>query len=156
MSLNNIILEDVRIAFRNFAGKEGKYNAKGRRNFVVFLDPDLAEKLYDDGWNIKTLKPRDEEEEPQAYMQVAVNYEHIPPRIVLISNGQQTILDEESIDILDWAEIDTIDLIIRPYEWDVNGKTGVKAYVKTMYVTLEDDPLSAKYWQPDREEDDNE
>lgn len=156
MSLDNIILEDVRIAFRNFAGKEGKYNAKGRRNFVVFLDPDLAEKLYDDGWNIKTLKPRDEEEEPQAYMQVAVNYEHIPPRIVLISNGQQTILDEESIDILDWAEIDTIDLIIRPYEWDVNGKTGVKAYVKTMYVTLEDDPLSAKYWQPDQEEDDNE
>lgn len=156
MSLDNIILEDVRIAFRNFAGKEGKYNAKGRRNFVVFLDPDLAEKLYDDGWNIKTLKPRDEEEEPQACMQVAVNYEHIPPRIVLISNGQQTILDEESIDILDWAEIDTIDLIIRPYEWDVNGKTGVKAYVKTMYVTLEDDPLSAKYWQPDREEDDNE
>lgn len=156
MSLDNIILEDVRIAFRNFAGKESKYNAKGRRNFVVFLDPDLAEKLYDDGWNIKTLKPRDDEEEPQAYMQVAVNYEHIPPRIVLISNGQQTILDEESIDILDWAEIDTIDLIIRPYEWDVNGKTGVKAYVKTMYVTLEDDPLSAKYWQPDREEDDNE
>ncbi|NMC58666.1 MAG: hypothetical protein GYA51_04660, partial [Candidatus Methanofastidiosa archaeon] len=41
----NIIVENARIAFRNFSGKEGKYNPAGRRNFCVFLDPKTAEEL---------------------------------------------------------------------------------------------------------------
>lgn len=152
MALNNIILENVNIGFRNFSGNESKYNVKGRRNFVVFLnDKDLINDLLSDGWNVRFLKPRNEDEEEQAYLQVAVNFEHIPPKIVLISNGNQTKITEANVDLLDWAEIQNVDIIIRPYEWEVGDKHGVKAYLKTMYVTLEDDPLSAKYWQPEVE-----
>jgi hypothetical protein len=36
---------------------------------------------------------------------------------------------------------------VRPYAWDVNGKTGVKAYLKTLFVTIDEDALELKYGQ---------
>lgn len=142
----NIVIENARIAFRNFSGKEGRFNPAGRRNFCVFLDSEVAEGLQNDGWNIKWLKPRNEDEESQAYMQVSVSYDNIPPKMILITQKGKTQLDEASVNILDWAEIENVDLIIRPYNWDVNGKTGVKAYVKSMYVTLVEDEFDSKYY----------
>lgn len=143
----NIVIENARIMFRNFSGEEKRFNPVGRRNFCVFLETDLGKVLEEDGWNIKWLEPRDEDEdgEPQPYMQVTVSFDHVPPKIVLISGTVNTLLDDSTIDVLDNAEIANVDLIIRPYNWEVNGKTGVKAYVKSMYVTLEDDEFSEKY-----------
>lgn len=147
--MDNYILENVRIGFRNFSGKAGKYNAEGKRNFVVFLDDETAEDLAAKGWNVKQLAPRDPEDEPTPYLQVSLNYGYYPPRITVISNGHKVNLDEDSVDTLDWAEIASVDLIVRPYEWEVNGTKGVKAYAKTMYVILEDDPFVEKYWEPE-------
>lgn len=141
----NIVIENARIGFRNFSGEEGKFNPKGRRNFCVFLETELGEILQDDGWNIRWLEPRDEDEERQAYLQVAVSYENIPPKIVQITSRGQTVLQEDMVSVLDWAEIENVDIIIRPYNWEVNGKKGVKAYVKSMYVTILEDEFAHKY-----------
>lgn len=150
---DNIVIEGARIAFRNFSGKEGRFNPTGRRNFCVFLESDIAQVLEKDGWNVRYLKPRDEGEEDQAYMQVAVSFQNIPPKIILISSQGKTVLDEESISLLDWAEIKEVDLIIRPYNWSVNGKSGVKGYVKSMYITIVEDEFAAKYYNvPDSAE----
>lgn len=146
MVKSNIVIEDARIGFRNFSGKEGKFNSAGDRNFCVFLDEDLAKTLQADGWNVRWLKPRDEGDDEQPYLPVKVSYENIPPKILLITSRGKTILDDESIGALDWAEITGVDLIIRPYNWEVNGKTGVKAYVKSMYVTIAEDAFEAKYY----------
>lgn len=142
----NIVIENARIGFRNFSGKEGKFNPAGRRNFCVFLETDLAKELESDGWNVRWLQPRDEAEEPQPYLQVAVSFDNIPPKVILVTKKTKTPLDESSVDILDWAEIENVDLIIRPYNWDVNGKGGVKAYIKTMYVTIVEDEFESKYY----------
>ena len=146
MVKNNIIIENARIGFRNFSGKEGKFNPAGRRNFCVFLDFDLGLTMEQDGWNVRWLEPRDPDENKQPYLQVAVSFDNIPPKMLIVSSKGKTILDAESVSILDWAEISEVDLIIRPYNWDVNGKAGVKAYVKSMYVTIAEDEFEAKYY----------
>ncbi len=139
-------IENAQIGFRNFAGLAGKFNPAGKRNFVVFLDYDQAEMLERDGWNIRWLKAKDEDVNDQAYLPVSVNFDqNVEPKIILISSKGKTILKEDEIHILDWAEIVTTDVIITPYYWDVNGKKGVKAYLKIMYVTIQEDEFARKY-----------
>jgi hypothetical protein len=145
MIKTNIDIENARIGFRNFAGKEGKFNAKGNRNFCVFLDDEVAIDLEREGWNMKWLDPRDDSDARQAYLSVTVSYGHIPPKIFLVTSKGKTLLDEDSVMVLDYAEVKTIDLTIRPYNWEVNGKTGVKAYIKSMYVTIAEDSFESKY-----------
>lgn len=149
---NTVIMEGVRIIFRNFAGKEGQYNREGDRNFAVLLDEKTASLMAEDGWNVKMLKPRGEEEDavPQAYLPVAVNFRGRPPRIVLITSHNRTVLDEREVEMLDWVDILNVDLIVRPYEWTVNDKSGIKAYLQSMYITIQEDPLEAKYAELDQ------
>ena len=142
---NNVIMENVRIVFRNFAGKEGKFNREGDRNFSVLLDDNLAKTMERDGWNVKWLRAREEGEPEQAALSVSVNFRGRPPRIVMITSRGRNNLGEDEVELLDWADIRNVDLIVRPYEWAVNGKTGVKAYMQSIYVTIEEDALELKY-----------
>ena len=151
MVTNNITLSGARILFRNFSGNANQFNAKGNRNFCVIIeDPELVRALERDGWNIRYLQPREEGDEPQAYLQVKVQFpkegsKARPPKIVLVTSGGNTILDEETVSMLDYAEISNVDMILRPYNWEVQGKSGVKAYLKSIYVTIVEDELEKKY-----------
>jgi hypothetical protein len=139
------MVEDARLVFRNFSGKEGQYNREGDRNFAVILDAKTAKVMLKDGWNVKYLASREDGEEDTPYIQVAVNFNHRPPRVVMITSTARTNLNEDSIDVLDWAEIQTADLIARAYDWTVNGKSGTKAYLQSLFVTIEEDALERKY-----------
>lgn len=139
------MVEDARIIFRNFAGKEGPFNSEGDRNFCVILDPEVGKQMLNDGWNVKYLASREDGVEDTPYIQVRVNFKQRPPRVVMITSTSRTSLKEDAVDTLDWADIQTADLICRGYEWSVNGKTGIKAYLQSLFVTIEEDALERKY-----------
>ena len=139
-------IDNAKIAFRNFAGAEGNYNRAGDRNFAVFLPDDIAQKMEADGWNIRWLNSYPDEP-AQGMISVKVAFGNYPPNVNLVSDGKMTRLDEHNINVLDFAELDQIDLILRGYEWNVSGKSGIKAYLKTGYFVLVVDQLAKKYSQ---------
>lgn len=139
------LVEDATLIFRNFSGKEGPFNRDGDRNFAVILTEEAARNMARDGWNVRYLEAREEGDEDQPYITCAVSFKNYPPRVVMLTSRARTNLSEDSIEVLDWANIQTADLICRGYEWTVGDKSGIKAYVKSLFVTIEEDYLERKY-----------
>lgn len=138
--------------FRNFSGRETMYNRAGARNFNVVIHPDQVEQMIADGWNVKFLEPRDEGESPTFYLPVAVGYNGArPPRIVMLTSSGRRTLNESTVEVLDWANITTVDLTIRQSAWASGGKSGFKAYLQALYANIEEDYLDRKYatYDPD-------
>lgn len=144
---NTVMMEGVRLIFRNFTGREGKYNQAGARNFGVVLPEDVAQSMANDGWPVKWLDPRDEEDEERTpWMPVKVAYDKgRPPKIYMVTERGPTLLREETVDQLDGVDITNVDLRVRPYHYEVRGDTGISVYCQTMYVTIDEDPLDRKY-----------
>ena len=129
-------IDDARIIFRNFAGVPSKFNREGDRNFaLVIVNEDIANELIAKGWNVKIKAPEEEGEAPFMYMTVKVRFSEYGPTVYLKSGDKMVKLDEESVACLDSIDILSVDLDIRPYDWEVNGKTGRAAYLKAIRVT---------------------
>lgn len=142
---DNITIYNAKLMYRNFSGKATDYNAKGNRNFCIFLETGLARQMEADGWTIKWLDPKDPDDAPQAMISVKVSFEKYPPAAVVISEGRQTRLSEETVDMLDWADIAECDVVLNPSNYTYRGVSGVKAYLKSLYATLVVDELAKKY-----------
>lgn len=141
----NISIDNAQIRFRNFTGEPTKFDkAGGKRTFSVILDAEMADKLRDDGWNVKSWEPEGADE-PIYHLPVEISYKIYPPKVWMISGNKKTMLQEDTISALQYAEFTKVQLIIRPYCWEVSGKSGIKAYVKAMYVTIEEDEFEKEY-----------
>lgn len=152
---NYLTIENAHIGFRNFSGRANTYNAEGQRNFCVFLNEEIASELAEDGWNIRWPKNKTPDDNRQPFLQVSIKFEPYPPNINMITATKgQVKLDADSVGLLDDADIENVDIRIRPYNWTLqDGRSGVKAYVKDMYVTIQEDPFAAKYASPRQEDD---
>ena len=139
-------MDDARIIYRNFSGAESKFNRKGDRNFAVVIDDQqLAEDLRNDGWNIKIRPPRDIDDEPFMYLPVKIKFNDRGPNVYLVTGDRMNRLDEDSIDCLDNVDILEVDLDVRPYDWEINGKEGRTAYLQSIKVTQRVDRFAAEY-----------
>jgi len=148
--LKPVTMRGVRIIFRNFRGEAGKYNQEGTRNFGVILPPEVAEAMANDGWNVKMLMPREEDaeegEQPVPWLPVEAAFSKgRPPQAVMITERGRTNLTEDTVQRLDYVDISNVDMIVNPSTYDVNGRQGVKAYLKSIYVTIEEDELEREY-----------
>lgn len=148
-------IENAYIFYKNFRGQVSTYNAEGKRNFGCALTDEAAEYLKRQGWNVKELRARDEGEPPKFWLPVEVSYKNRPPRVVVITRRfnheindfepVRTTLPEDLVEMLDYADIDNVDLTLNPYPYNVNGRSGIKAYLRSIYVTIRMDAFEEKY-----------
>lgn len=140
-----LLIEDAKIVFRNFSGSERPFNSEGDRNFSVILHPALAQDLLKEGWRVKQLKPREEDEQGDYHLKVTVNYKKgRPPRCVLVTSKGRTELGADEVMVFDSADIKKVDLIINGWWSDMAGG-GYSGFLKSIFVTIEEDELDLKY-----------
>lgn len=144
---NILQIDDAKLVFKNFEGRGDKFNREGDRNFSIRIDdPDVADELIREGWNVKIKPGRDEDEGPFMRLPVKVKFTDFGPKVYLKSGRPEPILlDEESIGMLDQIEIDCADMDIRPFDWEVNGRTGRTAYLQAGHITQRIDRFAARY-----------
>ena len=141
---SDLMIEDAKLLFTNFAGSPTRYNSEGgKREFSVALPLNLVEDLERDGWNVKYRKNADGEFDPERpYLGVKVAYKFRAPAIWLITGGRKQLMTEDTVGTLDNITIKTADVVIHPSVYDVRGQQGISAYVKELYVVLDDESAS--------------
>lgn len=139
-------IDDARIIHRNFSGVGSKYNREGDRNFsVVIEDEEVKDALIQEGWNVKIKPPVEPGEPAFMFLPIKIKFNDRGPKVYLKSGSNMTELDEDTIDCLDNIDILGVDLDIRPYDWEVSGKTGRTAYLQSIHVTQEVDRFAERY-----------
>lgn len=156
-------IENARILFRNFSGEEKKdpntgkiVNREGDRNFCIQINPEDADRLLADGWNVKHSKPSEEYDDVIYYLPVAVRFDNFPPTIKMYTKRKEERLSEDTVAILDDVNtvIKSADIAINPSAWEVNGRSGIKAYLSKAYIVVEEDDWEEKYAMYTREQED--
>lgn len=139
-------IDDARIIYRNFSGMGSKFNREGDRNFAVIIsNEEIANALIAEGWNVKIKPAREEGDSPFMYLPIKVKFNDRGPIIYLKTGKAMNKLDEESISCLDNVDILSVDMDIRPYDWEVNGKVGRSAYLQSICVTQEVDRFADRF-----------
>ena len=140
-----LMIDDARIVYRNFSGTGSRYNREGDRNFAVVIpDKEIADALIENGWNVKIKPPREEGDSPFMYMPIKVKFNDRGPNVYLVTGKRMNRLDEESVSCLDDVDIQSVDMDIRPYDWEVNGRSGRSAYLQSIKVTQRIDRFAAE------------
>ena len=157
---NILQIDDARIIFRNFRGEGGRFNKEGDRNFAVVIpNQEMAESLLNDtnqygaGWNVKIKAPREEGDDPFIYLPVKVKFNNRGPVIYLESGSNRIKLSEDTVSMLDEIDILSVDMDIRPYDDEINGKPFRSAYLQSMLVRQEIDRFAARFAEEEHPEE---
>lgn len=139
-------IEDARIIYRNFAGVGSKFNREGDRNFAVIVpDEDAADILRENGYVVKIKPPRDEDDSPFMYLPVKIKFNSRGPSAYIVSGNSVTRLNEATIGTIDEIDISSVNMDLRPYDWEVNGQSGRTAYLQAIEVIQNIDRFGARY-----------
>jgi hypothetical protein len=79
------------------------------------------------------------------YLPVKIKFNDRGPNVYLRSGSARNKLDEETIGMIDDIDIIHIDMDLRPYDWEVNGKEGRTAYLQSMEVFQNLDRFEARW-----------
>lgn len=147
-------IDDAQIIYRNFAGRGDKYNREGDRNFAVLIpDEDIADELVKKGWNVKIKPPREEGDVPFMFLPVKVKFNDRGPNVYLQTGNRRNRLSEDSVSCLDNIDIIGVDLDIRPFDWNVNGKEGRTAYLQNIRVVQDVDRFAERFAEEESPEE---
>lgn len=151
-----LVAEGVTIlpgTYRNFAGLPDQFNPGGGKRYFNFVidDPEAAQEMKNDGWNVKIKPPREEGDTPFCYLKVAVAFPKPGSRardldIAMFKSSGVNKLDESTIGLLDRAYITKANIVVRPYNWDQNDPNKKAAYVQELHAYVQEEShFSADY-----------
>lgn len=150
-----VTIENTRFIFMtNFSGDPARDNfgSTARKANLVIPDPEVARILAEEGFNVKSTKPKPGEEEgfvPTNFIAVHANYntesEFLKPKIYLVSNGQAVLLDEDTVSNIDHAYVLNVNAVLNKSQNKVTGRKSL--YIRTMYVEqdISNDPFASRY-----------
>lgn len=131
-----VIADHAYITFKNFAGVEDPiYNKNGNRTFsLCFTNPEVATQLQNDGWYVSMVTPKHEGDDLYYKIKVIVsNFAIDKGKIKRYINGNEFVVDEDTVKELDSDYIEDVKLVISPSDNKFQpGK--ICAYVQEMKV----------------------
>ena len=154
------IIDNAYLQWFNLAGRENPNNRKGKRNLVWRIpDPEWAEELAADGYNVKHYSVRDGYDgDEYDYLQIQLTYrdkdgvpfaEKYPglvPHVYLVDEDDYyTLIDEDGVGEFDDKTILYALLEFRRYDWDYNRKKGTTACIKNLYLKVKKDPIVGRF-----------
>lgn len=150
--VNDISITDGEIAYSNFSGRPTEFRPEGGYRTVTFVIPDdIAQKLIDDGWNIRQQTfNNDPEREPRYLLECKFSYKTRDgrprdPKIFIVRDDSLVHMTEDTVGTLDAADILSVDAVIGPSYWEWGGRKGISAYINSMYVKIKENPIDEKY-----------
>lgn len=155
-------LQNRHVIYRNFAGRPTQYNKNGgKRTFTIVIpDPETAQKLANDGWNVKIKPAKNNEDELFCTLEVRVRFDlsWVKPKVWQYTKKARLQVNEDNIDNFDNAEFERVDIVIRPYlVQKPSGDTVVSAQLSEMCVKIAEQELEAEWAEeefPTDDEDD--
>lgn len=145
-----LIVEGAQIlpgAFRNFSGAPDQFNPGGGKRYFHFVidDPEVAQQMRNDGWNVKIKPAREEGDIPFCYLKVAVAFPNFqknpkarPLDIAIFKSNGVNRLDETTVGLLDGAYITQANITMRPYCWDQSDPSKKAAYVQELHAFVQE------------------
>ncbi len=147
--INDINITEGQIAYSNFSGRPTQFNPEGGSRNVTFVIPeDIAEGLIEEGWRVRRQEFDDGTYRyllEASFLFRTRNGQPRDPKIFIVQDNRLIHVTEETADALDRADIVSVDAVISPSYWEYAGRSGIKAYINSMYITIKENPIDAKY-----------
>lgn len=136
----------IKWAFSHFDGRADTFNDEGDHNFTVIIeDEEMARRLMEEGWNIRTNAGREEGDPDEYLLKVKISYKFEAPKIFLLKGQRKYRADELDLADIKRSTTEQIDVIITPSRWVQANRTGVSAYCKEMYAKVKESRFAAEY-----------
>lgn len=146
LKIENLTNRDI--IYRNFSGRTSQFNKNGNMKFSIVIDPNMADRLAKEGWNIKRRPSKNDENEEFCTLEVRVRFDlsFARPKIKQFTRGSSVNITEDNVGNFDNAEFETADVVLRQYLWSTPaGDSGVAAQLSEMYVRLNEGVLESKW-----------
>jgi len=145
--IDDVELEDVKVkwAFSHFDGREDTFNAQGEHNFTIMLPDDIADKLREEGWNIRDMAGYEEGDPDEHLLKIKISYKYEPPKVFLIKGDRKLRAEQRDLADIRRDTCEQIDVIITPSRWVNGNASGITAYAKELYAKVKESRFSSKY-----------
>ena len=148
---DDIVIRDAHVIYLKLSNTPNIFGKTDRTFDVVLDDEDFAEHLTDLGWPVKIKNPKNPDYEPYKYLSCKVKFHDDSPKvrydpdIIVVDGRSKTKMTAQTVGLLDHERIKKFDLTLTLYPWKNANDSGLSVYVRSMYVTLDSDPLAAEY-----------